>query len=370
MTEVLITGYHGYGNTGDEAILIAIKEGIEKMKADISLTALSYNPKFTKSEYGINAVKKFNVFQVLRAVAKCDVLLFGGGTLLQDVSSTRSLIYYLSILKLAKLFRKRIMIYANGIGPVTKPLNRKLIGKIVNKVDVITLREELSLNELKDMNVTAPPTYITADPVFNLQSESKETAQDILAREGVPTDKPIVGIAIREWKKSKYGEEYVREIAIACDSLTRSGKTVLFIPMEFKADIGISERARAQMEEKSYILSSPYRPKEILAVVGEMSLIISMRLHSLIFAGIKNVPMLGIVYDPKVEHYIDLLGVGKAADIREERLSGAELVKLSADIFDNYDKYKEDLAKRTAPLTEKAKKNDKLLKELIRKTLS
>ncbi len=368
MTEVLITGYHGYGNTGDEAILIAIKEGIDKMKADIRLTALSYDPKFTKNEYGINAVKKFNVFQVFRAVAKCDVLLFGGGTLLQDISSTRSLIYYLSILKLAKLLRKRIMVYANGIGPVTRPRNRRLIGRIVNKVDVITLREELSLKELKDMNVTSPPTYITADPVFNLQSESRKTALDILAREGVPTDKPIVGIAIREWKKSKYGEEYVREIAIACDSLIRSGKTVLFIPMEFRADLGISERARQQMEEKSYILSSPYRPKEILAVVGEMSLIIGMRLHSLIFAGIKNVPMLGIVYDPKVEHYIDLLGMCRAADIRTERLSGAELVKLSSDVFESYDEYKDILAKKTAPLMEKARKNDKLLKELIKKT--
>ncbi|MCD7778046.1 MAG: polysaccharide pyruvyl transferase CsaB [Clostridiales bacterium] len=367
MTEVLITGYHGYGNYGDEATLLAIKEGIEKMNADVKITALSYDPEFTKTEYGINAVQRFNVFKVFWAVFKSKVIVSGGGTLLQDISSTRSLFYYLGIIKLAKLLGKKVLVYANGIGPVNKESNRKLIGKIVNKVDIITLREEPSLNDLVSMGVTKPPTYVTADPAFNLTSESDARAEEILLQEGIPTDKPLVGVAVRDWKKAKYGDEYIREIAIACDSLIRNGNNVLFIPMQYKTDSEFSRKVMDNMEEESYILKQPYKPKEIMAVIGKLKLTIGMRLHSLIFSSVKNVPMLGIIYDPKVEYYIDVLGMDTAADIRNERLLGADIVRLADNIFKNYDDYKKLLNDRTAPLLAKAKKNDKFLKELIKK---
>lgn len=368
MTNVLITGYHGYGNYGDEATLLAIKEGIEKMNLDVKITALSYNPEFTKTEYGIDAVQRFNVFKVFWAVFKNKVVISGGGTLLQDISSTRSLFYYLAIIKLSKLLGKRVMVYANGIGPVNKDSNRRLIGRILNKVDIITLREEPSLNDLVSMGVTKPPTYVTADPAFNLVSAPEKRAEGILSCEGIPTDKPIVGVAVREWKKAKYGEDYIREIAIACDGLIRGGNTVLFIPMQYKADSEFSHRVMELMEEESYILKQAYKPKEIMAVIGQLKLTIGMRLHSLIFSSVKNVPMLGIIYDPKVEYYLEVLGMDCAADIREDRLLGADIVRLADNIFDNYDNYKELLQSRTAPLLAKAKKNDKFLKELIKKT--
>lgn len=367
MTELLITGYHGYGNCGDEATLLAIKEGVERMNLDVRITALSFDPEFTKSEYGINAVHKFNPFKVFFALLKSKVVLSGGGTLLQDVTSTRSLLYYLSIIKIAKLLGKRVMVYANGIGPVSREKNRKRINKVVNRVDIITLREELSLNDLTSMGVTKPPTYVTADPAFNLQPETEERAAEILEAEGVPTEMPIVGVCVREWKKAKYGEDFIREMAIACDGLIRGGKTVLFIPMQYKEDIEISKKIKEHMEEECYILSKSYKPKEVMAVIGKTSLVLGMRLHSLIFAGVMNVPMLGIIYDPKVEYYLKVLEMQKAADIRSERLLGAEIVRLSESIFTSYDKCKEILRKNTEPLIAKAKKNDKLLKELLKK---
>lgn len=368
MTDLLITGYHGYGNCGDEATLLAIKEGVEKMSLDVRITALSYDPEFTKKEYGINAVQKFNVFKVFFALLKSKVVLSGGGTLLQDVTSTRSLLYYLSIIRLAKMFGKKVMVYANGIGPVSREKNRRRIEKVVNRADVITLREELSLNDLTSMGVTKPPTYVTADPAFNLKPETAERAREILKSEGIPNNKPIVGVCIREWKKAKYGDDFIRETAIACDGLIRGGKTVLFIPMQYKEDLEISKKVTAQMEEKGYILSRSYKPKEVMAVIGETGLILGMRLHSLIFAAVVNVPMLGIIYDPKVEYYLKILEMKSAADIRSQRLQGTDIIRLSEDIFADYDRYKEVLKKNTEPLTAKAKKNDKLLKELIKKS--
>lgn len=368
MTDLLITGYHGYGNCGDEATLLAIKEGVEKMNLDVRITALSYDPKFTEKEYDIKAVRKFDPFRVFFALLKSKVVLSGGGTLLQDVTSTRSLLYYLGIIRAAKLMGKKVMIYANGIGPVTKEKNRKRICKVVNKADVITLREDLSLNDLISMGVTKPPTYVTADPAFNLRPESEKRALDILSFEGVPMDKPIIGVCIREWKKAKYGDDFIREMAIACDGLIRGGNTVLFIPMQYKEDIEISKKVRDHMEEDCFILSRSYKPKEVMAVIGRMKLILGMRLHSLIFGSVMNVPMLGIIYDPKVEYYLRILKMKAVCDIRTERLPGAEIIKLSENLMAKYDEYKKLLEETTKPLITKAKKNDKLLKELIKKT--
>ena len=163
MIRVLIAGYHGFGNCGDEAILQAMTANIRAMAKDVEITALSYNPEFTKTEYGINSVQRFNMLQVLSAIKHSDIVLSGGGTLLQNGKSTRSLMYYLTIIKIAKFFRKRVMLYANGIGPVSGKLNRRLVKMVVNTVDVITLREKLSEADLKSIGVTKPNIMVTAD---------------------------------------------------------------------------------------------------------------------------------------------------------------------------------------------------------------
>ena len=143
MVTILIAGYHGFGNCGDEAILRAMVTGFRRLADDIDIIALSNDPDFTEKEYNIEAVQRFNMREVLTAVKKCDILVLGGGTLLQDGTSTRSLVYYLSIIKAAELYGKRVMLYANGIGPVDGKINRHLMRSVLKKADCITLREKL-----------------------------------------------------------------------------------------------------------------------------------------------------------------------------------------------------------------------------------
>ena len=120
MINILIAGYHGYGNCGDEATLQAMTVNIKAMAEDVKITALSFKPELTKTEYNIESVQRFNVLQVFNAIRRSDIILSGGGTLLQDDTSTRSLLYYLSIIKVAKMLHKRVMLYDNGIGPVDR----------------------------------------------------------------------------------------------------------------------------------------------------------------------------------------------------------------------------------------------------------
>ncbi|MBQ8942229.1 MAG: polysaccharide pyruvyl transferase CsaB [Firmicutes bacterium] len=367
-TKLLIAGYHGFGNCGDEAILQAMVKNIRALPVDLEITALSKKPDFTKTEYNVNSVQRFDLFGVLGAILKSDVVLSGGGTLLQDGTSTRSLLYYLSIIKTAKLFGKRVMVYANGIGPVNGARNRKLVKKVLTGVDVITLREKLSEADLRSIGVTRDDVTVTADPAFTLESADDVRASEIFADENIPLEsRKMVGVSVRAWNKAKYGDDFVVKLAKTCDTLAKQGKTIVLLPMEYPRDLEISQKLIDNMQEKAYIFKKRYNPSEILGLVGCFDLMISMRLHTLIFAAVKNVPMLGIIYDPKVEYYLRELDMPEAGDVRTKRLNSDEIAAKAVDVFKNMDAYKQKLKTRADIMSEKARENDKILLELIKK---
>ena len=366
MINLLIAGYHGFGNCGDEAILKAMTTNIRKIAKDVEITALSYNPEFTKTEYGIESVQRFNVLQVLSAIRHSDIILSGGGTLLQNGTSTRSLIYYLGIIKLAKLFRKRVMLYANGIGPVTGAFNQRLVRSVINTVDVITLREKLSEADLRSIGVSNPNVTVTADAAFKLSSIADDEAEQLLLNEGFEDiGKPRVGVSVRAWSKAKFGDDYIMKIARACDDIADTGKEIIFIPMQFPNDIAVSKRVASMMKNKSYVLTNRYTPAQILGVVGRVDAMVSMRLHTLIFAAVKNVPMVGIIYDPKIEYYLKELNMPEGGDVRKEKIDSKKISDITLDIFENMDKYKTLLKSKADIMTSKADENDMLLSQQL-----
>jgi len=369
MINILIAGYHGFGNCGDEATLQAMTVNIRDMADDVKITALSYKPELTKTEYNIESVQRFNIMQVFNVIRRSDIVLSGGGTLLQDGTSTRSLLYYLSIIKAAKIMRKRVMLYANGIGPVNGKINRKLIKYVINGVDFITLRESMSAADLSEIGVKKPEIHITADPAFTLRSISEEKTDRIFSDEKIPVDKAIIGVSVRSWNGFN-GDDYIQKIASVCDKFVRKGKTILLIPMQFPRDVAISKKLINTMCEKAYILKNEYTPMEILGVIGKADLMLSMRLHTLIFAGVKRVPMVGIIYDPKVEYYLNVLDMPAGGDVRNEVIDEKKLYDCIEDIFENHHDYVSRLDKNVTVLEKKARENDIFLEgqlELIRR---
>lgn len=366
MIKLLIAGYHGFGNCGDEAILQAMVTNIRKLPVDVDITALSYKPEFTEKEYNIKSVQRFKATEVFKAIRESQIVLSGGGTLLQDGTSTRSLIYYLSIIKIAKLMGKRVMLYANGIGPVSGKLNRRLVKLVVNGVDFITLREKLSEGDLKAIGVKKPNITVTADPAFSLESVSDAVARNILASEGVPTDKPMVGVSVRAWSKAKYGDDFVIKLARVCDELVKQGKTVVLLPMEYPRDLEISSKLMDNMTQRAYCLKNRYTPSQILGIVGCFDVMISMRLHTLIFAAVKNIPMLGVIYDPKVEYYLRELEMPVAGDVRDSHLDSEYIVNKTNEIFENINDYKAVLKENADLMIQKAGQNEEILLQQLR----
>ena len=187
MSDIVISGYYGLGNSGDEALLKSIVNDLRKISPDITVTALSGNAQMTERKYNISTVGRFNIFSVFREMKKARMLISGGGTLIQDATSTKSLMYYLAIIFLAKKLGLKVMLYANGLGPI-KDKNIPMVKYVLNKVDLITLRENISFEEIKRCGITKPEVCITADPAFNLVPGTEEKANAIMKKFDIPLD--------------------------------------------------------------------------------------------------------------------------------------------------------------------------------------
>lgn len=314
--KVLMSGYFGFDNSGDDAILKAIVNDLLEYDDSLRIKVLSNNPDKTENMCGVFSANRFKIREVIYSIKETDLLISGGGSLLQDITSTRSLLYYLALMKLALIYKKPIFVYANGIGPINKKINRVLTRSILNKVDYISLRDNLSKEYLDELGVKNNNIKVTADPVFTLKPSEENKVMEILRNEGIPLDKPIVGISIRRWKDD---EKVLIELKKTIDYLISKKKVnVILIPMHYKEDFDISKRLLELTNfEGCFILKNEYPVENLLGIIKKMDLIISMRLHTLIYAASQVTPMIGIVYDPKVEGFLKELEYDYYVTVRD-----------------------------------------------------
>lgn len=355
----VISGYYGYHNLGDDAILLSIRRRLAALSDDVELVALSNAPDSTLEEYDVKAVQRFQPMQVRKAVKNADLLISGGGSLLQDRTSTRSLMYYLSVIRMALHYQKPVMLYANGIGPVSKSKNRRRVQAVVSKADCITLRDADSLQELEQMGVGSDAMTVTADPVFTLNGIAPDAAREILTSGGIPTDRPILAVSMRQSGKIA---QAVPELARFCDEAAKT-HTVLFILMQTPADSAVTEEIRSRMTAPSYVLETPGKPETMMGVIGLCNLVFSMRLHTVIFAAKQRVPVMGLVYDPKVASYLDLLrmpAVGTPETFRAD-----DALRTFTDLADHQGEYAARLDVIARNLEQAAQENDRQLAALL-----
>ena len=358
---VVMSGYYGFENAGDDAILDSIHQSIQAASDDVSVTVLSNDPALTRSQYGLEAVPRFRVWRVFQALRRSDALLSGGGSLLQDTTSTRSLLYYLSVIRCAQLLGKPVMLYANGIGPVRRPANRRRVKRTVERAAVVTLRDRGSLRELEEMGVRRQDVHVTADPVFHLASVDQKRVPELLTSAGMSADVPFAAVSVRDWEP--VGGFY-EQLAQVCDHLHRAyGLEVLFLLMQPSRDRAATGRVRAAMESPSHVLDAPCTPRELMGVLGQSKLCLAMRLHTLIFAARMAVPSLGLVYDPKVASYLEELELPSAGHV--EHFDQEEAIRRVDQLMGGYDAVLARLQEKSAQLTQAASENERLLLEML-----
>lgn len=352
---IALSGYYGCGNTGDEAVLAGIVESFRQRAGEgaARITVLSANPQETQRRHGLDAVDRMRLPDVRQTLAECDLLLSGGGSLLQDSTSLRSLLYYLMVIWMAQRRGKPVMFYAQGIGPLRRRMARALTRMVADRTQYITVRDSASAALLQRIGVRKPPIEVTADPAFALKPQEPQALAAYLKRGEKFCDKPLIGIALRPWMSPEPTiEEYAR---MAQRTAQKTGGHLLFLPMQLPADATLSRQIADRLSGAA-VLEAPLSPQAILGVTGRLSGLIAMRLHALIFGAMGAVPMVALGYDPKVASLMETLGE-TSRHLPLERFDAEAVSQMLAAAMAEGETLRSHLRRRAQELTERALTN-------------
>ncbi|MEQ8190536.1 MAG: polysaccharide pyruvyl transferase CsaB [Candidatus Eremiobacterota bacterium] len=360
--DILLSGYYGFKNTGDEAILASILDALKKVEPELKVKILSVNPSFTEKEYSTPSVHRYRP-EMFYALMESRMLISGGGGLLQDSTSIRSPLYYLAMVLLAKLAGKKVMFYAQGIGPLNTFAGKYLTSFIANMVDFITVRDEKSAQILKELGVCKPTIEVTTDPVFAMKPAIEHDILNAFTSENIPFEgNRWIGVSVRDWNSSV---DYLNIISHVVDRLSEKFSCkVLFIPMHYPDDLIISGKIKNMMKSSAYIVCSEYSPRVLMGILGKMNIIIAMRLHAVIMSSVLGVPSLPLAYDPKITNISEQLGLKYLA---LEEINEDNLYDMALKLAENHEKISSLLTGKTEILKVKALRNAEIAKEILRK---
>lgn len=364
MYKIIVSGYYGFNNIGDEAILKGVVEGIRRELPDTDIVVLSRYPDFTMQKHPVRSINRMNPFSILKEMKDADLILSGGGSLLQDVTSKRSILYYLSILFLGKsVFHKKVMLYSQGIGPINKERNRRLAKKILSRVDLINVRDKESRDELRALGVDRP-ILVTTDTVFGIEKASPEVGNEILHRYESETERLNIGITVIHWKN------YDRMILDECSKMMRriaKGREVNFflIPLFYYRDLDMLERLQEECKDIAsvHLIREYLHVEEYLSLIANMDIMVSMRLHGLIFAATMGAYPIGISYDPKVQGFMKEMERDYAVTVEE--LDGEVLAAQIEDAMEHLDTYGKQTEQQIAYFYQLSKIHNQAVRELL-----
>jgi len=332
---VVISGYYGFANSGDEAVLHAITTAVRDEAAaagvNVRMVVLSANPAETTRIHGVEAVHRMRPLDLIRALWSADALISGGGSLLQDVTSSRSVPYYLGIVRLAQLMRKPVYIYAQGIGPI---LDRKRFGPMIRSMfracRYVSVRDQESKELLVSFGLKPDSIEVVPDPVMGMGAGISVSAA------GPAREDLAVGVSVRYWREDR------ADLKALAEGLRRVGEArpdvrFVLLPFHLPADRDASEFVAGELasaglaSERVQVHSGTEHPREMLQLVSGCDVLVGMRLHSLIYAATTGVPPVGVSYDPKIDQFLRRLGespAGTTENLDAVALSGKVLQRL------------------------------------------
>jgi polysaccharide pyruvyl transferase CsaB len=296
----LLSGYYGFGNLGDEALLSVIVTTLRRRHAHCEIDVLTGDLAGTARTHGVEVTPRADLGAVRRAIGRADVVISGGGGLLQNTTSLRSLIYYAGIIRAAIRARKPTMIFAQSVGPLD------FVGKVVVRqccrgLARATVRDERSRALLAPL-VAGIAVERTADPVFLFAPG--EAPLDLDAEGLGAASDPLVVVSVRRWQGA---DRTAVAIATAVDRLADAyGARVAFLPLGGAADAEVSTVVIRRCRSNPVLLPS-YSLAQAAQIIARARLVIGMRLHALIIAARLGVPFVAVPYDPKVSALLDEL---------------------------------------------------------------
>lgn len=353
MKRLLAAGYFGCGNLGDDAILFAFREGTRALGHD--LRAMSGSPEVTYRQLGIPCVPRKDMNAVRAAIEECDALVFPGGSVFQDTTSVRSVVYYGHLFRMAKKAGKKVFLVGQGIGPVNTFFGKRIVRGVFSGADLVAVRDPESAKLLHSLGVTKPPT-VTADTALML-SEPNASEDGAFSVGGMKA----IGLAPRPHGKGK-GDGTGQVFGELARLLSKQNMVPMLIEMDSVMDKVLIDKLEKEQGGRIPGIRKIQHPVDLQRRLARLEAVVAMRLHAGILAATVGVPCLMITYDPKVTAFANQVGFPTLSpnELRPERV-----LEALTQLLKQRDQAAQNLRSRVAPLREQALKNLTLVNEAL-----
>ncbi|WP_373542273.1 polysaccharide pyruvyl transferase CsaB [Chamaesiphon sp.] len=282
--QAVLCGYYGKGNGGDEALLVSM---LEMLPPQVKPLVLSADPRGTSKSYGVRSADRMNSGAVIRALRESQVLILGGGSVLQDATSLRNSIYYGGLLGLAQQFGLQTIALAQGIGPLNQPLTRWIAKRAFGNCTAVSVRDSASAALLEGWGI---PCAMAPDPVWRM------AATPVPAIASIPS--PKIAVTLRSHPNLTNQRLDLLTKALV-DLQAATGSHVLLVPFQPTTDLNLAEQIQAELTDNSQVVVLT-DPQQLKGLFQGVDLAIGMRYHSLIMAAAEGCKCWAIGYDPKV----------------------------------------------------------------------
>lgn len=348
---VLAAGYFGCGNLGDDALLLALSEGLGK---NYEVSALSGNPEETYRNFGIIAHPRREFDRIRQALAENDALVFPGGSVFQDVTSVKSAMYYAKLVSEAKKAKKKVIMVGQGVGPLTTFIGKRVARAAFEAADAIAVRDQESAKVLHTLGV-AQRARVTADLAFLLSSPPSgpdETPFQV-------GDMRTIGLAPRPHGKTKEIVELFGELA---HQIFQAGFVPVMIEMDTKEDKPILDAIEKERGGKIPSVRKVTHPVDMQRRLKRMEAVIAMRLHAGILATTVRVPSIMMSYDPKVTAFANDAGL---PNVPVSGATPARVLETLQKFLKDREKNVERLSQRAAELRTAAAQNIEIIQSIL-----
>jgi polysaccharide pyruvyl transferase CsaB len=295
MSRVVVSGYYGFGNVGDEIILHNLIRWLDDTGRCKGIVVLSSDPLQTARRLGVRSVHSFNPIGVIRELSRSDLLISGGGTLIQDRTSLRSALYYLAVLAAALALRRRVAIVGQGLGPMHTRIVKALTRLLLSRADLIALRDRGSADLLKDLGVPVSRVRIGADLAFLSTALRDKRAESEAAERGP------VALVVPSHRNRGWDPGWTSSLALRMAEASHGRRDVEILAFQ-------------PADAMPPVSGSVPRPKvvqasEADALMKHFSVVVSARLHGLILAVRAGIPGIALALDPKIRYFAEEAGL-------------------------------------------------------------
>lgn len=377
-------------NSGDNALCeAAIQQFQQSFPEGVEFDLIGgIEPGFLKKRFPVREALNFlnwhnprNLFKTLKMLNRADLLVFGGGDLLNGS------IHTMSFLALASLLRVPIIYYGIGVVPISNRFDARLTRWVTQRVDLITLRDRFAQENLVNLGVQHPKAYLTADPVFLFPQARPERGRILWESIGFPDTAPTVGFlfpTMGTMYQDRFTEDHYQALLQMAQHLAREqGWNVLFIPLEHReraaffprelqTDHQIMDHLMKSLGhgDKIRLLEQEYDPTDLVDLMSNLEVVVSGKLHGLIFASLAGTPFLALAHAPKIRGVWEYFGLPPYCLLEVSELKLEKLLERFEAVWENRSALKALIADRLPILREKADINRQLAVQLLHAPVS